>query len=118
MNKKLVRSLLFFASAICVSSCSFNSGSNGSEKDNPEKEFDMKLVEDSKSSKIVKDYTYMYHIDGLKDAEKDRLAFFSDNYQMMINARNAKLLGLKAVNEESMVNPDSLSTINCSPLFV
>lgn len=85
------------------------------EQDIPEEpqkeEFDMNLIEDSKPSKIVKDYSYMYHLDGLKNPEKDRLAFFSDNYQMLIDARSANLLGLKSTNKEEMVDPNALDAV-------
>ena len=112
MKKGLKFLILLFA--IALTGCSFPNNSNSSENNEPteqQEEFDMNLIEDSKTSKIVKDYTYMYHIDGLKDSSKDRIAFFSDNYQMMIDCRNAKLLGLRPTNIEEMVEPNRLTPI-------
>ena len=114
--KKFFVKLLALLFVTTLSSCNFsnksNDNSNTSSGNDHEEEFDMSLIENSKSSTIVKDYAYMYHLDGLKNSAKDRLAFFSDNYQMMIDARSAKLLGLRAVDKEEMVNPNNLSSVS------
>ena len=117
MKKQFLKPLSLFIITVGLTGCSFFNNSNNVPSDNKndeeqKEEFDMKLIEDSKSSKIVKDYSYMYHLDGIKNSQRDRIAFFSDNYQMMIDARNAKLLGLKATNEEEMVNPNSLHAVS------
>ena len=112
MKNKIIKplSLLFLVAGL--TGCDFSdTNSNDVSSSEQQEEFDMNLIEESKTSKIQKDYAYMYHLDGLKDSEKDRLAFFSDNYQMLIDSRNAKLIGLKATDTEEMVDPDKLSSV-------
>ena len=118
MKRHLMRflSLIF---VMTLTSCSFSNDSsdssvsgNSSSENEPKEEFDMNLIEDSKSSQILKDYSYMYHLDGLKNSQRDRLAFFSDNYQMMIDSRNAQMLGLRATNQEEMVDPNNISSVS------
>ena len=118
MKNKLGKTLLFVIATTGLVSCRVSPSTESSSGDHnssqQEEDFDMKLIEDSKSSTIVKDYSYMYHLDGLKDTTKDRLAFFSDNYQMMIDVRTAKLLGLRSTNVEEMVNPSNLNLVETS----
>ena len=115
MKKYLSKILVLSSVAVGLFGCSVNNTPEQKEEQKEqEEEFDMGLIEDSKPSKIVKDYSYMYHLDGLRNSQNDRIAFFSDKYQMMIDARTAKLLGLKPTDTEEMVNPNDLSSVASS----
>lgn len=121
MKNDFLKKLILLIATTSLTSCgaSSNETNNIVPEDNntpgeQEEEFDMKLIEDSKSSTIVKDYSYMYHIDGLKDSSKDRIGFFSDNYQMMIDAKSAKLMGMRSTSVEEMINPNNLVSITSS----
>ena len=101
--KKILSGLLCFLMAFGMTSCKGgNEGNDNSSSDGKEQTTDLGNFE------MENDYVYMWHYDGLNNEDR-RMGFQSETYSLLVDERNARIIGAQANDTGADVVSDVLA---------